>query len=232
MNHSRYAVQCITNVMEGFDAVYPFGGGDTWELTQSIRLLRKYARGLRDVYIIGEATGLDAIHIPYIEENEKEINIWKKTCAACFVPEISDTFLFMNDDHFVVKELDIFLNYYYEGSITDIPAEGQYRSAVDRTVTELTTRGLDTKNFDIHCPMFIEKARFIDVFYVFGVDNELLMKSCYCNYHKIEGAEMQDLKFRWLANRENIEKNVQNRWVFSTHELLFTQDLREFILNS
>lgn len=215
--------------MEEFDAVYPFGGGDTWELSQSIRLLRKYARGLRDIYVIGEDTGLDVIHIPYIEEDAKEINIWKKTAAACFVPDISDRFLFMNDDHFLIAEIDSFLNEMYGGRVDEIQGAGQYELAVNRTVYELVNRGLDIKNFDIHCPIFFEKDKFLQVFDEFGVDNELLMKSCYCNYHRIEGGEMDDLKFRWMANREDIEERTSGRWVFSTHEAFITHDLKEFI---
>lgn len=215
--------------MVEFDAVYPFNGGNTWELEQSIRLLKKNAKGLRNIYTIGVDSGLDLIHIPYIEEDAKEINIWKKTCAACFIPEISDIFLFINDDHFIIQEIDCFLNYMYGGDISEIQSGGQYADAVNRTLTELKRRRLDTKNFDIHCPMFIEKKLFLNVFNEFGVDNELLLKSCYCNYYLIEGAEMQDLKFRWLANKKEIENECEGRWVLSTHEDLISYDLREFI---
>lgn len=229
MKVSKLAGQNTSKGMEEFDAVYPFNGGDTWELEQSIRLIRKNVKGLRHIYTIGIDSGLDVIHIPYIEEDAKEINIWKKTCAACFIPDISDTFLFINDDHFVIQEIDMFLNYMYGGRIDEIVSGGQYQNAVNRTLYELKKRCLDIKNFDIHCPMFIEKSKFMEVFNEFGVDNELLMKSCYCNYHKIEGGEMPDLKFRWLATKNEIEKECEGRWVLSTHEHLISYDLRVFI---
>jgi hypothetical protein len=112
LNHSGCHVIIDSKEMAEFDAVYPFHGTDTWELEQSIRLLRKFTR-VRNIYIIGDSPNIpETIHVPFIQEDAKEINIWKKTLAACLIADVSEDFLFMNDDHFIMREMIEIPNYY------------------------------------------------------------------------------------------------------------------------
>jgi hypothetical protein len=74
------------------------------------------------------------------------------------------------------------------------------------------------------------KSRFIATYLEFMSGKELVLKSCYANFNKIKGWEMDDLKIKTLLNRSEIEYITHDRWVFSTHESVFTKDLRDFIL--
>ena len=216
--------------MVKFDAVYPFHGDNTFELIHSIGRLRKYAIGLRDIYIIGDDPGIEGVKvIPYIQEDAKEVNIWKKTLAATFIPELSGRFLFMNDDHFLMDYIDSDLPNYYSGQISDIEGSEQYAAAMDRTVIELEKRGFETFNFDIHCPIFFNKHLFQKVFMRFFNGEEILMKSCYANSLNLSKIAMEDLKFRHFMNKQEVERFTAGRWVFSTWEEVLTHDLKDFI---
>lgn len=214
--------------MVEFDAVYPYVGGNNYELRCSIALLKRHARGLRGIYIIGDDPEIEGVTvIPYIQTDVKETNIWKKTLTACFEPAISDRFLFINDDHFILEPFED-LPYYYEGEIGGHIGSKQYEQAEDRTAVRLSALGYDTRYYDIHCPMFIEKAKFIEVYRCFS-DAEYIMKSAYCNFHRVEGVEMADQKCRTLYNYDEIRAEIAGRWVFSTSELTMTIGVKKLL---
>ena len=214
--------------MVEFDAVYPYHGVNHYEISVSIELLRKNVHGLRNIYVIGDDPGIDGvIVIPFVQTNAKEVNIWKKTLTACFTPEISEKFLFMNDDHFILKKIGA-IPYYYEGELGAHGGTKQYNDAEQRTILRLLELNKPVKYFDIHCPMFIEKAKFKQVFEHFS-DAEYLMKSAYCNYWGIFGEQYTDQKFRTLVTYDEAAAAARGRWVISSSELTMTIGLKKYL---
>ena len=214
--------------MGDVDAIYPFGKGDTWEAEQSVRLLRKHFKNLRNIYFIGE-TIPGVIHIPYVETDKKEINIWSKVLAATFIEGLSDRFLFMNDDHFIQSDFTDIPNYHC-GEIKEYPADDYYKTVTNRTIEVLKQKGLKTLNFDCHTPIFFEKEKFQEVFLEFNPKLEITMKSCYANYWGLEGVYEPDLKVKSLMERWEIDQILPGKFCFSTHENCITRDLRDYIL--
>lgn len=210
--------------MAEFDAVYPFAG-DPWELSQSVRLLRKHSN-VRNIYVVGDDPGLDVIHIPFIQMDVKEVNIWKKTLAACYIDGLSDRFLFMNDDHFIRQKFTDLPNYY--GVYRDDDCGAQYQRAVANTWEKLMYMGLETKYYDVHYPCFFEKKKFIECFLAFNDGTEYIMKSAYFNFHKCKGVLIEDKKLKFLATTAQIEQFVGDSWCFSTNDI--TEDLKRYIL--
>jgi hypothetical protein len=211
--------------MVEFDAVYPFHG-DNFELSQSVRLLRKFTN-VKNIYIVGDDPGIDGvIHVPFIQVDAKELNIWKKVLAACFRADLSKRFLFMNDDHFITKPTEDIP--YYFGEFDAPMSNTQYQNAVQRTIFKLAEMGKTTRYFDIHYPFFVEKHRFLEVFKAFNDGKEYVFKTAYCNYWGIEGEFSEDKKIKFLANTEQIEKFVGDSWCFSTD--MISADLKEYIL--
>lgn len=88
--------------MVEIDIVIPYHGDWHWELEQAVRLLNKHFK-YRDLYLVGENLPQIGKHIDFIQSEKKEVNIWQKTATACMVPGVSDNFLFMNDDHFLLR---------------------------------------------------------------------------------------------------------------------------------
>ena len=213
--------------MVEFDAVFPYGGKEHFEAEQAVRLLRKHAKGLRDIYFIGESIP-GVIHVPFVETDKKEINIWLKTLTASLM-DISERFLFMNDDHFIQQDFED-IPYYHCGYLANYPADEYYSVVIKRTIENLEKRGLNTFNFDIHTPFFVEKSKFLEVFNEFDPRLEITMKSCYCNYLGIEGQYEPDMKIKSLMERWEFEPSLRDKFCFSTHENCITRDLRDYIL--
>lgn len=207
--------------MEGFDALYPFHG-DTWELHQSIRLLRKFTN-VKNIYVVGDDPGLDVIHVPFVQQDAKEINIWKKVLAGCF-SGISERFLFINDDHFITGPTEFPLVY---GDMPDECSQ-QYFNAMGRTMQRLVDLGKNDLYFDIHYPFFVEKSMFLECFQAFNDGKEYIFKSAYCNFHGLEGDFCDDKKIKFLGNAAEYKAFIADTWCFSTE--LLTEPLKNMIL--
>jgi hypothetical protein len=220
-----------------FDAVLPYHGTDNFEITHAVRLLNKYSN-VRNIHIVGENPNIDGVIVhDYVQLHTKELNIWNKVFAACFIDGLSDDFLFINDDHFITQSIDTSLPNYYEGTLHDIAANYPnvgYGAAINDTIALLESIGRERKNFDIHCPIFFNKVKFKELFlHLFSgkmLDKDILLKSTYCNYYGVKGRKMADLKFRHLCTTDEFAEKIVDRWVFSTQNGAISRDLKEFIL--
>ena len=91
------------------DAVYILGDGslaNNEEIRYSIRSLEKNMLDLRDIYIVGADPGfLSGIkHISALDTSlQKGQNAFHKITTACTIPELSEEFLLMNDDFFMLE---------------------------------------------------------------------------------------------------------------------------------
>ena len=90
------------------DAVYILGSGSlagNEEIRFSIRSLCENMLDLRNLYIIGEDPGFlhDFEHVVMLDSSkERHVNAYFKVLRACGLPELSDEFLLMNDDFFML----------------------------------------------------------------------------------------------------------------------------------
>lgn len=190
------------------DIVYTLGNGSTWndnEIRYSLRSVQKHLSGFGRVYIVGKLPDFltNVIHIPVDDERKgiADTNIMRKLKIACENPNISETFLFMNDDHYLLKpfEADKF-PYYYSGTISQyIRTRGadSYGRRSMATKNSLEDRSLPTKYFDIHYPILYNKKAFLkDVVgqYQQAYPDGMILKSLYANAQRIEGVEIEDCK--------------------------------------
>lgn len=213
------------------DILYPLGEGsicDNLEIRYSLRSVQKYLKGYRNIYIIGVLPDFlkGVIHIPYDDISvDKETNIFRKILRACQERDLSDNFLFMNDDHFFVKSMDCYnFPYFYKGdiltSVQKLPNANKYKRNLQKTMTTLHSRGYSTKNFDTHTPIVYNKNRFIDTMnqYDWGTRVGYTIKSTYCNTLGIEGIKEADCKIGpsgeyWTA--DDILDKIKDAHVFS-----------------
>lgn len=224
------------------DVVYPLGNGSPNsdnELRYSIRSLEKYGRNYKDIYIIGKFPhwGNQRIkHFGFKETKTKALNILDKIYFACNVPEISDTFLYINDDHILLKETDLSkYPYYYNDNdaksiIESRPVSDNYRKIIEETINNK-----DYKHyFDIHTPMLINKKQFIEMYNnvnFAGSSEGLLIKSMYCGYNNINGVEKSDIILRQKHECFNLKQKLKNEHIFSFHDEAVCQDLVDFLHN-
>ncbi len=188
-----------------FSVVYPLGFGSRlkdFEIRMSIRSVEKNLSNVKDIWVVGQCPDwLKVNHIPATDPFDiPDRNIMAKILKACDEPGISEDFLFMNDDHFLLKPFDaeLFPYYYSEEMDNYIKRRGMdnYGKRANNVLQHLKEKGLPTKYFDTHTPIIYNKTKFKEI--MSGVDwnkpNAYLIKSLYANSLKIEGTYQRDYK--------------------------------------
>lgn len=184
------------------DAVYILGNGSdakNAEIKYSIRSLRMHMTDLRDVYVIGEKPeGIDDIvHIP-AEDSEplKWANALKKIKLACAQEEISDNFLLMNDDFFMLKSFvgDEFPFYAIGNS------DGGPCGPID---------------FRVHAPIRINKEFFAQIPLSGSEKGHMSPRTMYANFYKAPPTMCNDFIVRIGANLPPVDEQVAGWPCFS-----------------
>lgn len=235
---------------ETIDVVIPFGRAyipenqnfvlpDEGELMYCLRSIQKHLTGVRNIYIIGthmpgwfnkHAKGV--IHIPFPPgkqgPNNASFNIFTKLVFACKLRTVSDNFLYMNDDHFLLRDFDaVDFPYFYEGMFGPRSEPGakitSYRRTMDNTIAAI---GEKAKYFDVHAPIRFNKNEFLKLeHYNFSINGGMCIKSVYCHQAKHTGTKCIDLKIPSMQSTEWIEKNFAFKEFFSTHDNCFGKSM-------
>lgn len=98
------------------DLVYLVRSGENEELRYSLRSVTKNAKGLyRNIWVVG--TGLpewlnNVYVLPVPDGTDKHETMRRKTLAICDHPDLSDTFVLMNDDYFLVEKITEWVVYH------------------------------------------------------------------------------------------------------------------------
>jgi len=188
------------------DVVYVLGTGSRFknhEIRFSLRSVEKHLQNVGNIWIVGEhhpqLTGVN--FIPYPDKTKYPAsNIMYKITRACEDQAISDNFLFVNDDHYLLQDFDAeTFPYYYNGTIKEfirMRGADQYTKQVGNTLKYLESKGLPTKFFDVHYPIIFNKFQFLDSVTP-AIDwhtSPCVVKSLYANSLKIEGIKECDFK--------------------------------------
>jgi len=208
------------------DAVYPLGDGSLWEnneIKYSVALLRQNAPWIKNIYVVGKSSPVGEL-IEFTENQAPAVNIWLKGLEACLDKRVSDPFLFINDDHFIIKPIPKEYPAYYTYPIKDYPykkysfggqeVEHPYQRLVKRTHDILG----DVLFYQPHCPFIVYKDLYLATMkryedYIFS-DCGLLVKTTY--FKGAMGVQMDDYKTKERDTLEMIEYNTRDRHIFST----------------
>ena len=181
---------------EPIDVVYVLGKGSRWhnnEIRYSLRSIQKNLIGYRNVFIVGENPGFttNITHIPHPDElgpGNADGNIIRKVLRACKRQRLSDTFLFINDDHFIIKPTHVKdIPPLHKGDMTTFSEgyfkQGLWRKRLKRTRDHLVAAGLTAFHFDAHTPILFNKHLFPDAVsrFDYATAPGLTMKSLYGN---------------------------------------------------
>lgn len=223
------------------DIVVPLGKGSRWEdneLKFSLRSLEKFGRNFRNIWVIGSRPSWlkNTYWIRAEDRFGHERNIMEKVMIACNHKDISDDFLFWNDDFFLLQEIDCmnYPNYVSADLQTYIErrhrADG-YRESMTNTLRILTKQKKGTKMFDIHCPIIYNKLKFAKLMLSveWRVANGYVIKSLYGNHHDLSTEEMTDMKLHGNFNEEQIAKFVSGRHIFSVGDKAINNSMKNFL---
>ena len=210
------------------DCVYVLGRGSAWdnnEIRYSLRSIHKHLSNYRNIVIVGERPDFlqNVIHIPYPDKHVcKETNIYLKILAACQSEQVSDQFLFFNDDHFLNHNFDApTFPFYYKSDISipllKLPQRNLYRISVMRTARILRDNNFSTKYFDTHTPIIYDKNKFIEVMARYDWTHRFgfTVKSLYSNSLGIQGVLEPDCKINFIGTKDQLSQCISSRKVWS-----------------
>jgi len=216
------------------DIVIPLGKGSRWqdnELRICLRAIEENLSNYRNIWIVGDYPKWlqNCYHIPK-QDSQKLVpdkNIMLKVKAACLEHEISDSFLFMNDDHFLLKPFDAenFPNYYDRTlpEMYQLRGPSPYGYRIKNTYEHLLHIGKPVLHYDIHYPIIYQKRAFIErVVDDVDWDNRygFIIKSLYANHEpnkqQISDCKSQDIpRDYWpcFSTMPHMSEGVQ-KWLF------------------
>lgn len=194
------------------DLVYILGKGSRWKNNEIRFSLRSVEKNLkhRKVFVIGYKpdwmTGV--IHVPMNDPYQhKQKNAIEKIRLACKNSEISEAFILMNDDFFLLQNCgESFPGFTYK-TITDLMDNhstkgGYYYRAMKDTIGLLREANIGDVNFEIHAPIVFEKTKFLQMTDAINwMETGYLFRSIYGNSFGIKTEELeQDCKaYDWYG---------------------------------
>lgn len=223
------------------DIVIPYYvSGQGMELKYCLRSIEKYLTGVGHVVIVGEVPfwAQNVVNIPVRDEPRRmayrERNIFQKIEAACRVQGITDNFLFMNDDHFLLAEYEAEqFPYYWYHTLKNVFVSKQgnpYAETVRHTIDIL---GESAAYYDIHCPIVYNKKKFQKLANLYwDIEYGYCIKSLYAhlNYLPPEVTPiMEDRKISRPVSYNEAVNYVDGRKWFSTGDKAVNPDLERFL---
>jgi hypothetical protein len=180
------------------DFVYICKDGFNEELKYSIRSVVEsfpdsniWVVGGRPDWYVGNYIQVNQVHTKYKNAAEN----LKKICSSS---EISESFVLMNDDFYIIKKIDNIENYhggYLLNKINlyqKINGNSNYTRKLAATYKKIIGLGItDPLDYELHIPMIMEKEKLKEVL---QYEDKFLWRSMYGNIFNVEGKEMQDVK--------------------------------------
>lgn len=186
------------------DVLYYIGSGshhNNQELRYSLRALEKHCQDLDNVWIVGNRPHFLNNNVKYLWVPDNGFwwqNAFYKTVAA-IEAGISNEFLLMNDDFFMLKDFSASLYpYYHRGEIKDV-AENKYQEVILNTRRILQASGKPTKHYGVHCPMRINGKKYREIAEYFNnsaspVSARCLYGNLFCRGRKVPDCKSSELK--------------------------------------
>jgi len=180
------------------DVVYPIGSGSGWrnnELRFSLRALEHYGIHLGKIFIVGilpDFLDNSILNLPvkdiYNPCLNADGNIIHKVLCACEDDRLSEDFLFINDDHILLRSMELKdIPNFHKGDMNLFPEtywlNNIWRKRLNKTREILNLHGLPANHYDCHTPIMFNKSKFKRIMQNFNYQegNGFTMKSLYGN---------------------------------------------------
>jgi hypothetical protein len=222
------------------DFVYICRSGENEELRYSIRSVLNSFPEARIWVVGGKPDWYLGNYIEIAQDKHKYANAFNNLIAICESKEISESFVLMNDDFFILKRFD--LNDIFHGGLLSnkikIHRKGMPDSRYGRKLVEtrdvLKSNNLyDSLDYELHVPMVLEKNKLGIIVKKYP---ELLWRSMYGNLYKLGGKEIRDVKVYSDPRRSEKSMIVDKDSVFvSTQDesfnIIYESVLKEMFLH-
>lgn len=201
--------------------------GKNEELRYSIRSVVKNAP-VSNVWVVGGKPEWYSGHfIPTKPVGNAFENVRNNLRHVIANPEISEDFVLMNDDFFIIRNVNS-VSLYYGGVLNKRYHEHQelagpnfYASFLDRTDRALKKMGIkEPLNYELHVPMPFNKTKLSET-----IEQKFSIRSFYGNYHNLGGEDLvNDVKIYSHAQFRDASSTLENGTPFvSTEDGSFIQ---------
>jgi hypothetical protein len=197
------------------DFVYICRDGENEELRYSIRSVLLSFPEAKVWVVGGKPKWYSGNHVFLEQDNNKYVNAVNNLKAVCNTPDISDNFILMNDDFFIIKKIET-IEQFYNGLLSEkidkfikITGSSMYIKKLITTNNKLNKLGFTKPlDYELHVPMPMHKAGLL---YILNEYPECLWRSMYGNLFNVGGSQMEDVKVyknkRHAARSAQITKN-------------------------
>lgn len=204
------------------DIVYLIRPGENnEEFRHSLRSLEKNFPNHGTIWIVGYCPlwiNKENVRVIYkTQVRQKWVNTDNNLKVACRHPDISDDFILMNDDFFIMQPIDEIprLN---RGSISEVIKQHEGKSnseayawSMRHTTVLLQKMGIkDPLSYELHVPMIINKEKYLEAV---AIRNKLEptvgrinKRTLYGNYVGYGGETIEDVKISYV-NGKNLPKD-------------------------
>jgi hypothetical protein len=197
------------------DFVYICRDGENEELRYSIRSVLLSFPEAKIWVVGGKPKWYSGNHVFLEQDNNKYVNAVNNLKAVCNTPDISNNFILMNDDFFIIKKIET-VEQFYNGLLSEkidkfikITGSSMYIKKLITTNNKLNKLGFTKPlDYELHVPMPMHKAGLL---YILNEYPECLWRSMYGNLFNVGGSQMEDVKVyknkRHAARSAQITKN-------------------------
>jgi hypothetical protein len=177
--------------------VYLCRNGENEELRYSIRSVLKWFPDAEIVLVGGRPSWYRGKFVRVNQSGTKFENVHNNLKALCSSTEIDEEIVMMNDDFFIVSQIDE-IPYIYGGKLKDkiinqakLTGNSAYLRMLKEMYREIKRNGIqEPLDYTLHVPMRVQKSKL-----KFIIDRSVAWRSRYGNYYKV-GGEMweEDVK--------------------------------------
>jgi hypothetical protein len=210
------------------DFVYICRDGDNEELRYSIRSVinsfpeaKVWVVGGKPNWYVGNYIDVGQIGLKYN-------NAINNLNALCDSKEISDDFVLMNDDFFILKQIDN-IKYFHGGflfnKINRFKQLSRGSAYIKKLiVTEQTLKDYNVESpldYELHVPMVMNKEKLKTII---DKDQNCLWRSLYGNLFNVGGTETTDVKIYHSNANQSISYKITNDSIYaSTDDITFKE---------
>lgn len=211
------------------DVVYIHKQKNSEEIIWSIKSVRKNLKH-DNIYVVGDDPGVDGVII--IQPKKKwwsrlskfhdQVN---KYLTAAEHPDISEDFVVMNDDFFIMDPWKPYT--YHRGSlkkhIESRVAHDPYRRSLEATRRYLDAQGKSSLSYELHTPMVFNKHKLRSLLYSIdmGINPCYQIRSLYGNTYDEVASYTPDFK--------NIEDFTEHHLLSTTEDYFTNKPIGQYI---
>jgi hypothetical protein len=180
------------------DFVYICKDGSNEELRYSIRSVVESFPDSKIWVVGGKPNWYTGNYIEVSQNLSKYRNAIENLKALCNSEEISDKFVLMNDDFYIVKNIDSIKDY-HGGPLLEkinlyqkLNSNSNYTRKLAATYKKIKSLGIENPlDYELHVPMVMEKEKLKQTL---EHNYQFLWRSIYGNVFNVGGEQMEDVK--------------------------------------